>query len=288
MTTQMTVRNDGQAQIIEKVIIHGDLEDLSPAERVSYYREVCNSLGLNPLTRPFEYIKLNDKLTLYARRDATDQIRRLNEVNVQIVARETTEGIYIVTARATGPDGRSDESIGAVPLVKADGEWKKSESGKSYFRPNGSTIPLAPDERANAIMKAETKAKRRVTLSLVGLGWLDETEVETIKDAKRVVVAETGDIIDSQPKPQPPTRPAASPQPAQGDRTIPDSFKDVGKMLEWAIKATGLSSKEILNVLGADNALLIATKHGSLRNAAEVLLANMPRSEEVKAALEQA
>ena len=29
-------------------------------------------------------------------------------------------------------------------------------------------------------MKAETKAKRRVTLSIAGLGWLDETELETI------------------------------------------------------------------------------------------------------------
>jgi hypothetical protein len=29
-------------------------------------------------------------------------------------------------------------------------------------------------------MKAETKAKRRVTLSIAGLGWLDETELETM------------------------------------------------------------------------------------------------------------
>jgi hypothetical protein len=29
-------------------------------------------------------------------------------------------------------------------------------------------------------MKCETKAKRRVTLSLAGLGWLDETEIATI------------------------------------------------------------------------------------------------------------
>jgi hypothetical protein len=35
-------------------------------------------------------------------------------------------------------------------------------------------------ERANTILKAITKAKRRVTLSICGLGWLDETEVEDI------------------------------------------------------------------------------------------------------------
>jgi hypothetical protein len=35
-------------------------------------------------------------------------------------------------------------------------------------------------------MKCVTKAKRRATLSLCGLGWLDETEIETIKDVKPV------------------------------------------------------------------------------------------------------
>jgi hypothetical protein len=35
-------------------------------------------------------------------------------------------------------------------------------------------------------MKAETKAKRRVTLSISGLGFLDESEIETIKDAVKV------------------------------------------------------------------------------------------------------
>jgi hypothetical protein len=37
-------------------------------------------------------------------------------------------------------------------------------------------------------MKAETKAKRRVTLSICGLGLLDETEIETIPGAAPAVV----------------------------------------------------------------------------------------------------
>jgi hypothetical protein len=43
---------------------------------------------------------------------------------------------------------------------------------------------LKGDALANALMKSETKAKRRVTLSIAGLGWLDETELETIPVAK--------------------------------------------------------------------------------------------------------
>jgi len=39
------------------------------------------------------------------------------------------------------------------------------------------------EARANLMMKAETKAKRRVTLSICGLGMLDETEVESLPPA---------------------------------------------------------------------------------------------------------
>lgn len=155
-------------ELLERVVIGGDLAKLSSTERMTYYAQVCTSVGLNPLTRPFEYITLNGKLTLYARRDATDQLRSLKGVSVEIKSREVVEGCYVVTARATLPAGlgagakdRQDESIGAVVLGDLKGE-----------------------ARANAIMKAETKAKRRVTLSICGLGLLDETEVETIPDAK--------------------------------------------------------------------------------------------------------
>jgi hypothetical protein len=43
-----------------------------------------------------------------------------------------------------------------------------------------------------------TKSKRRATLSLVGLGWLDETETETIPDATRVDTTPAGDIVENQ------------------------------------------------------------------------------------------
>ena len=52
----------------------------------------------------------------------------------------------------------------------------------------------------NAEMKAVTKAKRRLTLSLCGLGWLDETEIETIPDAQPVIVDNNGEIIEGKQK----------------------------------------------------------------------------------------
>lgn len=177
------------AQGLENVLIGGDLSKLSPADRVSYYEAVCKSLGLNPLTQPFQYITLNGKLVLYARRDATDQLRSVNHVNITRLVRERYEDVYTVTASASTTDGRQDESMGAVSIAGLKGE-----------------------ALANAMMKGETKAKRRVTLSIVGLGWLDETEVETIPSATiESVNHETGEIV-GQPQlaapqaPQPPPR----------------------------------------------------------------------------------
>jgi hypothetical protein len=147
------------AATIEDVLVRGDLKDLTETQRTMYYLQVCQSLGLNPKTRPFDYIVLNGKLTLYARRDAADQLRKINGISIQVVP--TADGKYLsvtgnllsVHVRATDKTGRTDEDFGVVP-----------------FRGGADEIA------ANTIMKAITKAKRRVTLSISGLGFLDETE----------------------------------------------------------------------------------------------------------------
>jgi hypothetical protein len=156
------------AEIMEQVLIGGDLAALTEAQRLAYYRAVCQSLGLNPLSKPFEYLWLNGKLRLYALRDCADQLRRLHGISIYITNRERLGDLYIVTARTKDRHGREDESTGAVALGTLKG-----------------------DALANALMKAKTKAKRRVTLSLAGLGWLDETELDTIPGAR--TGAPTGD-----------------------------------------------------------------------------------------------
>jgi hypothetical protein len=150
---------------VERVLIDGDLSRLTPEQRTHYYLRVCDSLGLNPLTKPFQYLELNRKLVLYALRDCTDQLRRLRGVSIEIVGKTLNNDGTLLTVhvRARDKDGRQDEDYGVVPLVAKQG-----------------------DAAANQILKCVTKAKRRVTLSICGLGWLDETEVETIPGAVKI------------------------------------------------------------------------------------------------------
>jgi hypothetical protein len=181
-------------EVLEQVLIGGDLSGLTSQQRADYYGAVCRSLGLNPLTKPFEYLTLNGKLRLYALRDCADQLRRLHGISISITNRERLQDLYVVTARAKDRTGREDESIGAVALGTLKG-----------------------DALANALMKAETKAKRRVTLSLAGLGWLDETELATIPGVQvgeptvgAPVASTNGQGDPSAPENQGPTTPEAT------------------------------------------------------------------------------
>ena len=165
MTTALATLPD--AATIEKVLIGGDLAKLTDTQRLAYYHAVCESVGLNPLTQPFAYIQLNNTLRLYALKDATDQLRKIHGVSVQKIDKQLDADLYIVTAYVADRSGRTDASTGAVTIGALKGE-----------------------ARANAIMQAETKAKRRATLSICGLGMLDETEAADLTAVEPVRVTD--------------------------------------------------------------------------------------------------
>lgn len=221
---------------IERVLVQGDLAVLTPDQRTTYYQRVCESIGVNPLTKPFAYIPLNGKLTLYALKACTEQLRKLHSISVTIASREKLEDIYIVTARATMPDGRCDESIGSVTIAGLNG-----------------------DALANALMKAETKAKRRVTLSIAGLGMLDESEVATIPGATPVTVTDDGEVLAAPPA-LPPPSPPSPPAPSKaselekliGDARTPAELHAIGKGLVLAYRKNEIGKEQFqeLSLMG--------------------------------------
>lgn len=160
MTQQLARQKNSTPVTVEQALVLGDLSGLDPEQRVNYYLKVCSSLGINPYTKPFDYLMLNGKLVLYARKDCTDQLRSLHKVSITRLDREQIGDLYVATAYGSTRDGRADSDIGAVNV--------KGLSG---------------DNLANAMLKAVTKAKRRLTLALCGLGMLDETEVDSIPGA---------------------------------------------------------------------------------------------------------
>lgn len=156
--TQVVVKSsEPNFAALESVIMQGDLSKLTPEQRGRYVAKMCEVMGLNPLTKPFEFMTLQGKLVCYAGKNCAEQLRKVHGVSLKVTDRQKIDDVYVVTVDAVLPSGRCDSATGAVPLAGLKGDFL-----------------------ANAMMKAETKAKRRATLSICSLGMLDETEVETI------------------------------------------------------------------------------------------------------------
>lgn len=160
-----------EADTLSALILNGDLGKLTEPQRLAYYKHRCEAQGLDPGTKPFDLIQLSGKLTLYATKECASQLSDKKGVSAVIVKEETTNGIIKVTARASTKDGRQTDDIGCVNVAN-----------------------LAGDQLCNAIMKCYTKAKRRAILTHCGLGMLDESELETVKDMG------TAKIVDASKK----------------------------------------------------------------------------------------
>ena len=155
--------------IQSSIVLRGDLSGLNETQKQQYYLFRCHQSGLDPAAKPFDLLTLNGKQVLYANAGATQQLCAIHKLSTQITHRERVDGIYLVSVRCTGADGRVSENQGAVDVGTLTGE-----------------------KLANGILKATTKAIRRAVLAHCGLGMLDETEVETIPNARKepLVVSE--------------------------------------------------------------------------------------------------
>lgn len=159
LAVQTTQTNN--EKLYESLALKGDLSGLSPKEKAAYYGQLCERLGIDAATKPFDILKLNGKEVMYATKGATDQLAKLHNLNREIVKMEIFQDILEVTITATLPSGRTETDIGCVSIGGLKG-----------------------DALCNARMKSVTKAKRRTTLAILGLGVLDESELETIPQNK--------------------------------------------------------------------------------------------------------
>lgn len=156
---QLSKKEPNVSLALERVLIQGDLSSLSVDDRLMYVNKVAKSIGINPLLRPFDYITYHGKTVLYANRACAEQLRMKYGISIKITNREKSSDVYIVTAQAITKSGRTDEAIGAISIRGLTGE-----------------------ALANALLKCETKAKRRVTLSICGLGLIDEIEANDVAE----------------------------------------------------------------------------------------------------------
>jgi hypothetical protein len=157
-----------QPSLLEEILADAqaagkDTTSLSREDRSALLVGLARKLGLNPLSGAVMFLKTNGRETLYVTKSGTDQIAAREKLK-----RETIRGpevlamegkkVVFCQVRASHPDGRSEVSTATLLLA----------------------------DIINDLMKCETKAKRRATLSVCGLGLLAEDEIETIPGAQSV------------------------------------------------------------------------------------------------------
>ena len=163
------------------------LEDMNEAQRQDYVKSVCRHLGVpdNLNLVRLTYYDEGDgprRLVCYAKRGATEIIRDRLGINVIGLDSKEVGGSIVFTATGRNKDGRQEMSTGS--------KYIKDLMGR----------PLD-----DAIMTAQTRAVRRMTLQFTGTGILDESEVNPNE------TVETKNTTQSVVPPTPTVAPAAEP-----------------------------------------------------------------------------
>jgi hypothetical protein len=161
-----------------------DLDRLSKEELQQYYLDACQFHGVPPELNvlAFTYMDSGDgarRRVLYAKKGATDIIRERLGISVADLRKEIFNGTLTYTCFGKNKDGRFEIAVGASYI---DGL-------------TGRALEVA-------IMVAQTRAIRRMTLQFAGAGLIDETELQA--DSK------TTDVKEALTTPQPVNRPNAA------------------------------------------------------------------------------
>lgn len=152
-----------QTGTLKEIIMKGDLSKLTFEQRFDYANQLCALWKLDPLTKPFDWIDLDGKLTLYVNKGAMEQLRKIHGFSVTKIERVIEDLVCYVVAYGKDSSGREDVATGGVSLMNRYGERLKG------------------DQYVNAILKAESRAKRRLTLSMGGFGLPSEDDIEDMK-----------------------------------------------------------------------------------------------------------
>ncbi len=162
-----------------------DLDRLNDEQLRQYYLDACQFHGVPPELNVLAFTLMDSgdgarRRVLYAKKGATDIIRERLGISVVDLRKEVFNGTLTYTCLGKNAAGRTEIAVGASYI---DGVI-------------GRALEIA-------IMVAQTRAVRRMTLQFAGAGLLDETELQA--DSK------TTDIKDVLSTPQPIARPNSAP-----------------------------------------------------------------------------
>jgi len=169
------------AQLFSRYVLTNSLSGFTDQQRAQLIGHLCKTWHLDFNQQPFIIIKTQGKEKLYLSKAGAEQVRNRNNVSIDSVDTKIEDGLVLVTAAASLPSGRHDSDLGTVSIKG-----------------------LVGDALADAILKAVTKAKRRVTLSICGLPMSEVSDSESAPKSgtNGGSTAELNHLVGAQPKPK--------------------------------------------------------------------------------------
>lgn len=145
-------------QKAELALMRGDLRGLTKGQIAEVVEGLARDAGLNPALSPIDVIPTREgRLVPYINAKGAAALRRLHGLEVTAIDLvKERAGLVVLRCILRRPDGTTDMAYGAA-------DWREDR----------------PADEARAWMVAETRAKRRATMSAVGIfleGPSDEVE----------------------------------------------------------------------------------------------------------------
>jgi hypothetical protein len=196
-----------------------DLESLTEEQRQKYYLDACQHYSLPPELSALAFIWMETgdgkrNLTLYAKKAATDIIRANKQISTTKLTKDEGRGYVAWIVEGKDATGRTEMAVGSA-----------------------STEGLKGTQLATAVMLAQTRGTRRMTLQFVG-GLLDESELnETTTDINR-----SSTSLASMA-----TLPAPQPQVEPNSQAGKDVTEDVRKAVDPNTALDSITDAVLLN-----------------------------------------
>jgi hypothetical protein len=244
----------------------GDLSTLPEPEQDKILVKMCAHYGLDPILRPFCIIPAQNKKIWYATKAATDMVAARDHLTRRFKERRIDRELMICEIIMEITDGKRVEEGTAVVSL---GEFARDpKTGQITER------MLAGEGLANAIMRCETKAKRRATLAWFGMpdgtGGEDievvSSPAATLPAAKPVQPTAT-EVIDSDPLPNLPAEEAPN-APTQTEAQAPAGGKKRGRPSRAEIEAKAMQSAPAETPAPAEDRLHLADQVAAVGNLA--------------------
>jgi hypothetical protein len=159
-----------QAKDIADFLITGNLASFSKEKQIELMVNICKEVGVSPILRPLQLINFQGKSIWYLSASGAEAIAaKLGIIIETLEEKELTDKcVAMIRVKGTLPNGRTDTATAYLSIGSANLK--------------GEVTTLKGEAYANAMMKLESKARRRLIVRLAGLKdeyVPEESEIET-------------------------------------------------------------------------------------------------------------